>query len=42
MKTNKPNKKNTEKNRAQYSIKSNVYNECCIRYKDIEYVIRIW
>ena len=39
MKTNKPKLKNNfNKNRTQHSNKSNAYNKCYTRHKDIEYV----
>ena len=34
--------KNIEKNKIQHSIKSNAYNECCTRHKNIEYVFIVW
>ena len=42
MKTNKPKLKNIDKNRTEHSDKSNAYNECCTRHKDIEYVFIVW
>ena len=42
MKTNKPKLKNIDKNRTEHSNKSNAYNECCRRHKDIEYVFIVW